>query len=251
MSNYYRTISLENGDPFALDLENDEVIHIKPSDNKDELLKEYPSKMYEKVKLQHIPDTSKDREVLYICGPSGSGKTYYANKYLHYLTQLHDEKKIFLFTPKDEDISIDIPDIIKIDLYDESILNDPISYKELEDSICFFDDFEGIENQKVKDMILDLINSIILCGRDLHIDCIIICHKISDGAKTSNFLNECDSLTFFPYSGSSYQIKTRLKNYYDFDKDLLKYVLNVPSRWCTIFNKHPRRILHENGVRLL
>ena len=33
-------------------------------------------------KFQHIPDTTKEREILYITGPSGSGKSTYTRKYL-------------------------------------------------------------------------------------------------------------------------------------------------------------------------
>ncbi len=32
--------------------------------------------------IQHIPDTTKEREILYITGPSGSGKSTYTRKYL-------------------------------------------------------------------------------------------------------------------------------------------------------------------------
>ncbi|MFM7979488.1 MAG: hypothetical protein ACKPKO_09250 [Candidatus Fonsibacter sp.] len=31
-------------------------------------------------KFQHIPDTTKEREILYITGPSGSGKSTYTRK---------------------------------------------------------------------------------------------------------------------------------------------------------------------------
>ncbi len=33
-------------------------------------------------KFQHIPDTTKEREILYITGPSRSGKSTYTRKYL-------------------------------------------------------------------------------------------------------------------------------------------------------------------------
>ncbi|MFM7979935.1 MAG: AAA family ATPase, partial [Candidatus Fonsibacter sp.] len=33
-------------------------------------------------KFQHIPDTTKEREILYITGPLGSGKSTYTRKYL-------------------------------------------------------------------------------------------------------------------------------------------------------------------------
>ena len=47
------------------------------------LIKEFRQlKIANDSKLQQIPDTTKEREILYITGPSGSGRSTYTRKYL-------------------------------------------------------------------------------------------------------------------------------------------------------------------------
>ena len=49
----------------------------------DGLIKEFRQlKIANDSKFQHIPDTTKGREILYITGPSRSGKSTYTRKYL-------------------------------------------------------------------------------------------------------------------------------------------------------------------------
>ena len=49
----------------------------------DSLIQEFRQlKIANDSKFQHIPDTTKEREILYITGPSGSGKSTYTRKYL-------------------------------------------------------------------------------------------------------------------------------------------------------------------------
>ena len=49
----------------------------------DELISEFRQlKIANDSKFQHVPDTTKEREILYISGPSGSGKSTYTRKYL-------------------------------------------------------------------------------------------------------------------------------------------------------------------------
>ena len=50
----------------------------EPSDG---LIQEFRQlKIANDSKFQHIPDTTKEREILYITGPSGSGKSTYTRK---------------------------------------------------------------------------------------------------------------------------------------------------------------------------
>ena len=48
-------------------------------------------------KFQHIPDTTKEREILYIAGPSGSGKSTYTRKYLEQYVKKFKNRPIYLF----------------------------------------------------------------------------------------------------------------------------------------------------------
>lgn len=45
-------------------------------------------------KFQQVPDTTKEREILYITGPSGSGKSTYTRKFLEQYKKKHKEHPI-------------------------------------------------------------------------------------------------------------------------------------------------------------
>ena len=52
-----------------------------PSDG-ETLTKEFKQlKIPNDAKLQQVPDTTKEREIIYMTGPSGSGKSTYTRKY--------------------------------------------------------------------------------------------------------------------------------------------------------------------------
>ena len=47
------------------------------------MIKEFKQlKIPNDAKLQQVPDTTKEREIVYMTGPSGSGKSTYTRKYL-------------------------------------------------------------------------------------------------------------------------------------------------------------------------
>ncbi len=47
------------------------------------LMKEFKQlKVPKESHLQHMPDSTRERDILYITGASGSGKSFYARKYL-------------------------------------------------------------------------------------------------------------------------------------------------------------------------
>ena len=76
-------------------------------------------------KFQHIPDTTKEREILYITGPSGSGKSTYTRKYLEQYVKKFKSRPIYLFSslPSDESLDKIKPKRIKLD---DSLHTDPI-----------------------------------------------------------------------------------------------------------------------------
>ncbi|MFM7982975.1 MAG: hypothetical protein ACKPKO_26995, partial [Candidatus Fonsibacter sp.] len=48
-------------------------------------------------KFQHIPDTTKEKDILYINGPSGSGKSTYTRKYLGQYVKQFKGRPIYWF----------------------------------------------------------------------------------------------------------------------------------------------------------
>ena len=49
------------------------------------------------AKFQHIPDTTKERKIIYITGPSGSGKSTYTRMFLEEYKKKYKDREIFLF----------------------------------------------------------------------------------------------------------------------------------------------------------
>jgi hypothetical protein len=64
-------------------------------------------------------------------------------------------------------------------------------------------------------------------------------------------MNEMQSMTVFPKSGSAQQIKYALKTYFGLDKNQIENIINLPSRWVTIFKGFPQTVMYENGAFIL
>ena len=136
----------------------------EPSDG---LIQEFRQlKIANDSKFQHIPDTTKEREILYITGPSGSGKSTYTRKYLEQYKKKYKSREIYLFSslPSDESLDKVGPKRIKLD---ESMHADPIKVNDLGESICIFDDIDVISDKKIRDAVYDILNQVLELGRAL------------------------------------------------------------------------------------
>lgn len=200
--------------------------------------------------FQQLPNQDK-RSILYITGGEGCGKTTYVYRYLVNYKKINPQKKIFLFSLKDADISIDKINPIRI-LFNDDLIKNPFKLKELENNVCVFDDIDNINNKNLKKAIYDLIDNIVCVGRDSNIECIITSHIFSNYKETRQILNNATTFTIFPNEGSEYFIRNGLKTYVGLDKKNIDYILNNNnSRWMTIYNKYPKYVLFNNGCYLI
>ena len=122
----------------------------------DGLIKEFRQlKVANDSKPQQVPDTTKEREILYITGPSGSGKSTYTRKYLEQYKKKYKNRPIYLFSSLSSDDSLDKigPKRIKLS---EGIHMDPIEVEELRESICIFDDIGVISDKKIREAVYDI-----------------------------------------------------------------------------------------------
>jgi predicted AAA+ superfamily ATPase len=131
-------------------------------------------------KLQQIPDTTrkeneKYREILYITGASGSGKSYYTKSYIKEFqkSKKYKDFPVYLFSALTEDDSLDEIKPKRIRL-DESIIDDPISIDELENSLCIFDDTDVIGDKKYVMRYIRLLDRILEVGR--HKNIFLVCN---------------------------------------------------------------------------
>ena len=88
----YNGMIVSVSDHFASNANDDD-------EDRNGLIKEFRQlKIANDSKFQHIPDTTKEREILYITGPSGSGKRTYPRKYLEqYVKKFKKQAHLLIF----------------------------------------------------------------------------------------------------------------------------------------------------------
>jgi len=254
----------DNGKPIArLDLGNKkvEILSIVDPDDpkyksKGQVFTRYPEKGVLAKPLVPLPDPN-SRFVSYIAGPAGSGKSTYASSLATQFRKIHPDKKIFIFsrTEADKDPAYEKLKPIQIDI-DEDLLLNPIDItKEMSENGCLiiFDDCETIHNEKLKREIQKLIMDGLEIGRKLNLNMIITNHLILPNNKAFGrvLLNEIQSLTVFPKSGSAKQIKYALNEYFGLDNKQLKELFTLNSRWVTVSKTFPQYVLHARGAYIL
>jgi len=197
-----------------------------------------------------------ERSVDYIAGPSGSGKTTYASTLATAFKRIYPEKDFFIFSRTDcrNDPAFSKIKPIQITI-NESLFENPIDItKELNQGcLVLFDDCNTIQDDKQKKAIDKLMADIMEVGRKLKIWIIITNHLVIPNEKkiARTIMNEMQSLTVFPKSGSSQQIKYCLKQYYGLSNKQIEGILNLPSRWVTILKNYPMCVLCEKGAFIL
>ncbi len=243
----------KKGKKKTLYLKNDDINNFKKdeedwdSDNEEEEDKLFNNLEINYGLMQQYPNTKADRECLYITGPSGSGKSTYASEYIKQYKKAFPNNDFILLSRKPEDPVLDQLKPIRIKI-DESLLDDPIDFKELENSCVLFDDIDTISNIKLRDYVQHLRDDILEVGRSSRITCICTSHLACNYKQTRTLLNEATSLVIFPRSGSSYQYKRMLKVYCGLDKKQVQKILNLPSRWVCLHKSYPNYVLYALGA---
>lgn len=207
-------------------------------------------KLTENSKFQQIPDIDKEREILYITGPSGSGKSTYTASYIKEYKKLKKGSDVFVFSALKEDESLDSinPKRIKID---KSLIEDPLSVSDFENSLVVFDDIDVISDKKVRDEVYNILNQILETGRHYKVSCIITNHLPTAGKDTKRVLNECHSITYFPHSGSKRGINYLLTEYVGLDKNDISKIKKSKSRFATVFKNYPQIAMTEKNIWVL
>jgi len=216
----------------------------------DSLIQEFRQlKIANDSKFQHIPDTTKEREILYITGPSGSGKSTYTRKYLEQYKKKYKNRPIYLFSSLPSDDSLDKvgPKRIKLS---EGLHTDPIKVEELRESICIFDDIVVISDKKIREAVYDILNQVLEIGRRYKIHCVVTNHLPTNGKDTRRILNEAHTVTYFPHSAGG-KIKYLLEEYVGLDRKQISYMKKQHSRACTIFKNYPQCFMLEHEIGLL
>lgn len=233
------------------DKKKDKIISIsdKTADLDNPMNKIVLTKSFETI--QQIPNKQQERQILYITGASGSGKSYYTQLYCNEYKKLYPKNEIFLFSSINEDSSIDKIKGLQRFILDDSFIRENIGAEDFKDSMVIFDDTDVISNKMLKNKINSILNMLLETGRHFNTSVIYTSHIATAGIDTKRILNEAHSITIFPSSLGGRSLKYLLDNYLGFDKEQIKKVKRLESRWTTICKTYPMVVLSEKEAYLL
>lgn len=201
-------------------------------------------------KFQLVPNTTKEREIIYITGPSGSGKSTFTSNYIKEFKKKFKGADIYLFSALSEDEVLDKHGVKRIKL-SASLISDKLTSADFEDALVIFDDIDVISDKKIREAVISTMNSILEVGRHFKTYCIITNHLSTAGKDTRRVLNEAHEIVYFPHSGSMKGINYLLKEYVGFDNNEIKAIKRLKTRWCCIFKNYPQLAMTERNLWLL
>lgn len=207
-------------------------------------------------KLIPLPDLTQ-RDVGYIAGPSGVGKSHIAGALGMEFKKVFPKKPVYIFSRTDakNDPAYSKLKPIQINI-DESLLEDPIDItEEITEggALMIFDDCGTIQNDKLKKEVEKLMSDAMEVGRKLNCSMLITNHLVIPNEKkfARTVLNEMNSITVFPKSGSSQQIRYALKTYIGLNNKQIDEILALKSRWVRISKNYPQHVLYDKGAYIL
>lgn len=211
--------------------------------------------------IRSIPDTELERDCFYISGNSGAGKSYFTANFVEEYCEMFPENPIVMFSMVDQDEAFERFEnndkycFNRIHLnkdYLENITNDDaIKISDLYNSIVIFDDVDMISNKKMREYVTDLRTMCLQVGRHNRITVMTTSHVMCNNTVTRDQINESNNVVFFPKNGSTHQIRYFLERYCDLDKETIRNIMKIPSRWIQIHKAHPKYILYNDGAKLL
>lgn len=215
-----------------------------------QLIKDYITeiKLNDDEFIQQIPNPKTERSILYVAGPSGSGKSYYTKLYIEQYNKQFPRNNIYLFSSLTEDTTLDKLKIIKRLKLEDKFLNTNFNINDFTNSLIIFDDTDCLKNRYVKEKVNIILDMILQTGRHTRTSCIYTSHLVNDGLNTKMILNECHSITIFPSTLGGRAIKYLLDSYLGMDREQIKKLKKLESRWVTILKTAPKIILYQNGA---
>lgn len=201
------------------------------------------------AKFQIVPDTKKERDIIYITGASGSGKSTFTVGYLEQYKKKYPKNPIYVFSALKEDETLDKVKGLKRIKIGPNLVSDPIDpLVDLKDSCCVFDDIDVISDKKQREAVYKILNTILECCRHSNTSCINTNHMPTNKGDTRRVLNEAHVVVYFPHSGSVRGINYLLQDYVGLSKIEIDGIKRLPTRWCAIFKNYPQIIMTERNM---
>lgn len=224
------------------------IIYLNNSNDKDYGTREL---LYKPKTTPRVIPFNDERDVVYISGPSGSGKSTQAGIYAKYYHLMYPKNKIYLFSMKSSDKTLDKYTFITRIKLDEELYLDPIQLDELEDTLVLFDDVDAISDKKVNKEVQRLIEMVLLQGRDRHISVIFISHLACDYRRTRLIILESNIIILFPNTVSNHNLEYLLTKNMNLSKNNVNDIIENSKQFSSpddflIIHKQPRLITMKN-----
>lgn len=218
-----------------------------------QLVKDYITeiKLNDDEYIQQIPNPKTERSIFYVAGPSGSGKSYYTKLYIEQYNKQFPKNNIYLFSSLTEDTTLDKLKCIKRIKLADKFLNTDFNINDFTNSLIIFDDTDCLKNRYIKEKVNIILDMILQTGRHTRTSCIYTSHLVNDGLNTKMILNEAHSISIFPSTLGGRAIKYLLDSYLGMDRNQIKKLKKLESRWVTILKTAPKIILYQNGAYCL
>lgn len=226
------------------------LVSVAPAEEKGQKRTYKHVELPEGSKFQLVPNTTKEREIIYITGPSGSGKSTFTSNYIKEYKKKFKNGDIFLFSALSEDEVLDKHNVKRIKL-SAALITDKLTSADFENALVIFDDIDVISDKKIREAVIATLNSVLEVGRHFKTYCIITNHLPTAGKDTRRVLNEAHEIVYFPHSGSMKGINYLLKEYIGFDNKEIKAIKKLKTRWCCIFKNYPQLAMTERNLWLL
>lgn len=223
--------------------------------------KDAMKKMKEDLKVKKITDGNffplplsikKDDEqvdTFHVNGKNSSGKSYWIAEYVKLYMDKYPNNDIFLFSRKKKDKVFDeIEGLIRVPM-DEDFLEANIDIDALENSLVIFDDVERLPKE-YKKKVFEMRDSLLQLGRDRHNFIMNATHTVKNYAATKTINEETSGFTIFPKKNIN-QSKKILKDFIGLNKNQIKDVMELNSRWVFIRMDVPLCVISQNKVELI
>jgi hypothetical protein len=159
---------------------------------------------------------------------------------------MYPKRDVFMFSSLADDTTLDKLKYLKrIKIKETPFLTGSVGAEDFKDTLCIFDDVDVISNKEVKNKVFKLLNEMLEIGRHFNISVIFTSHCATMGNDTKRILNECHSITIFPKNLGGKTSKYLLDQYLGMDKEQIKKLKKVNSRWVTILKTYPQCIISE------
>jgi hypothetical protein len=202
--------------------------------------------------FQVVPNKKTERTIRYVTGASGSGKSYWTKMYADEYKRLYPKREIYIISSIKEDKTLDkIKDLHRIKLDSQEFLTESLTAEDFKDCLVIFDDTDCLVDKRQKLKVDAILNSVLETGRHFNTEVVYTSHLACNGKDTRRILNECKSVTIFPSGLGGKSIKYLLDNYFGLDKEQIKKIKKLNSRWVTIQKGFPMSVMSDKECFIL